>query len=494
SCGSSTVTTRSASSGSCSASQRSLVTVKLATGTDPTASAHFSGPPSSAISSVAAPADRVSFQSRAGRTTSPASSSATMPCCWPPTEIAATSSSRPPDEADSSAAAQTAGSISVTSGCGAEPDRTTCPVPASQTRTLVDWVEQSMPATRVLMRSILRHRAPARHSRAGPAPYPRRHRPATYPRRPRPATRPRPHRPATRPRRRPARAGTGRPPARAGAGRSTAGAGPAAYPRRTGRLHAQLGAGLVHERRGGGADRRVVPVDAGVEDQLPADPVLAGYAPTDHPDPAPHAGALGSGQRVVPGEGDRLLDPRADVLRNVPWLLEPYGARRLFDQHPATGVDRRDERQRVRPPDHLVDEVPRQPVGYAGQPEPERGRDHGAAGRRRPGHHPLVRVEPGDRLGWRLLPLAEQPHCAPIACSRSPRLNCSIATSSPNSRTCSSGSSIGLTRCSLDRSTLICRETPSSRSRASWLATYRSSGSPLVRGRSTASSVSADFA
>jgi hypothetical protein len=151
SCGSSTEATRRAAAGSCSASQRSLVTVKLATGTDPTASAHFSGPPSSVIRSAAAPAERVSFHSSAGRTTAPASSRATIPCCWPPTAIAATPSSRPPDDAESSAAAQTAGSTSVASGCGAEPERTTSPVSASQTRTLVDWVEQSMPATRVRM-------------------------------------------------------------------------------------------------------------------------------------------------------------------------------------------------------------------------------------------------------------------------------------------------------------------------------------------------------
>ena len=40
-------------------------------------------------------ADRVSFQSRAGRTTAPSSSSATMPCCWPATASASTPSSTP---------------------------------------------------------------------------------------------------------------------------------------------------------------------------------------------------------------------------------------------------------------------------------------------------------------------------------------------------------------------------------------------------------------
>jgi protein ImuA len=57
------------------------IAFEAATGTLPTASAHCCGPPSSAISSVAAPAERVSFHSNASRTTAPDSSSATMPCC-----------------------------------------------------------------------------------------------------------------------------------------------------------------------------------------------------------------------------------------------------------------------------------------------------------------------------------------------------------------------------------------------------------------------------
>ena len=68
---------RAAFSGSCSATQRALVAVNDATGTDPTASAQARGPPSSAISAAAWGADRLSFQSRAGRTTSPLSSSET---------------------------------------------------------------------------------------------------------------------------------------------------------------------------------------------------------------------------------------------------------------------------------------------------------------------------------------------------------------------------------------------------------------------------------
>ena len=196
----------------------------------------------------------MSFQSRAGRTTSPRVVQRDHAVLLAADGDRGDVVEQAAGEADSSAAAQTRvdlGAVRMRRRAG----RTTCPVSASQTRTLVDWVEQSMPATRVLMRSILRHRAPA----VTPAP----DRPPT-----------RAGTPAVRP---------------AGAGRSTAGpaatrAGPAGYPRspdpatrragpaghpprRIGRLHAQLGAGLVHERRGGGADRRVVPVDAGVEDE-----------------------------------------------------------------------------------------------------------------------------------------------------------------------------------------------------------------------------------
>ena len=57
--------------GSARASQRSLVTVKLATGTDPTAAAQAAGPPRSATRSSASGAERVSFHSSAGRTTAP---------------------------------------------------------------------------------------------------------------------------------------------------------------------------------------------------------------------------------------------------------------------------------------------------------------------------------------------------------------------------------------------------------------------------------------
>ena len=69
--GSITPLARSATSGSFSATQRSLVTVKLATGTSPVASAQACGPPSSSMRAVACGAERLSFHSRASRTGSP---------------------------------------------------------------------------------------------------------------------------------------------------------------------------------------------------------------------------------------------------------------------------------------------------------------------------------------------------------------------------------------------------------------------------------------
>ena len=150
SCGRHTASVRAALSGSCSASQRSLLTVNAASGTEPTASAHSAGPPSSSTRSAAACAERMSFHSSAGRTTSPAWSRHTIPCCWPPTETAATSPSPPACwVACCNAVHQAPGSTSVPSGWAARPWRTSAPVPASRTTTLHDWVEESIPATSV---------------------------------------------------------------------------------------------------------------------------------------------------------------------------------------------------------------------------------------------------------------------------------------------------------------------------------------------------------
>ena len=128
SCGRHTAAVRAAFSGSWVASQRSLVAVNDATGTRarrvrPRLRAELGD------RSVAACAERVSFHSSAGRTTSPSASRHTMPCCWPATAIASTSS-RPPASrhAACSASHQAAGSTSVPGGCGARPDRTSSPV------------------------------------------------------------------------------------------------------------------------------------------------------------------------------------------------------------------------------------------------------------------------------------------------------------------------------------------------------------------------------
>src|SRR6478735_6636393 len=132
----------------------------LASGTVPTASAQAWGPPSSPTSSDAAAEERVSFHSNAFRTTLWSSVSATIPCCCPATAMARTSASSPAEVASSYAAHQAAGSTSVPSGCAARPSRTISPVAASQTTTLVDWVDESTPATRT--GSVMNRVCPAR--------------------------------------------------------------------------------------------------------------------------------------------------------------------------------------------------------------------------------------------------------------------------------------------------------------------------------------------
>ena len=111
-------------------SHRSFVMVKLATGTCPHASAHASAP-NSTTRAAASSDDSVSFQSLAGRSTSPVASRATSPCCWPPTAIAAGRwSPKTPASpaAASNAAHQSAGCCSlrggVVGGCGARPEPT----------------------------------------------------------------------------------------------------------------------------------------------------------------------------------------------------------------------------------------------------------------------------------------------------------------------------------------------------------------------------------
>ena len=146
-------------------SHESLVTVRAATGTLPTASTSalrpMSPPPICSISHSASGADSVSFHNFAGCTGSSSASSATMPCCCPPTLIAATppTGSMPAcavarSYAISSAAHQSPGICSltggVTTGWGDEPRPTTRPVSRSRISTLVDCVDESIPATKVM--------------------------------------------------------------------------------------------------------------------------------------------------------------------------------------------------------------------------------------------------------------------------------------------------------------------------------------------------------
>ena len=123
--------------GSCSASQRSLVTVNEAVGTLPVCRAHHSGPPISVVSAAACGAERTSFQSRAGLITWPRLSTTTMPCCCAATPIASARSSSP-SPARARAFHHSSGSHSVPSGCGAAPCPTMAPSSAWHSSTLVD--------------------------------------------------------------------------------------------------------------------------------------------------------------------------------------------------------------------------------------------------------------------------------------------------------------------------------------------------------------------
>ena len=140
--------------GSARASQRSFVTVKLATGTEPTASAQRRGPPSSATRSAAARRGRVSFHSSAGRTTSPVVVQAHHAVLLAADADRGDAVEQPAGGRLRERVPTTAaGSTSVASGCAARPSRTTAPVSASHTTTFVDWVDESTPATSVIDRT-----------------------------------------------------------------------------------------------------------------------------------------------------------------------------------------------------------------------------------------------------------------------------------------------------------------------------------------------------
>ena len=162
-----TAAVRAALSGSCSASQRSLVTVKEATGTTPTASAQACGA-AQLVDQVGGGARPSGCRSTAapGAPRAPRSSRQTMPCCWPPTASAATSSS-PPAVGDA-VCERRPPRVGVAPRCrrGARraPRGRSSPVSASRTTTLQDWVEESIPATSVtsVMRGFVRGRRQSR--------------------------------------------------------------------------------------------------------------------------------------------------------------------------------------------------------------------------------------------------------------------------------------------------------------------------------------------
>src|SRR5450759_1139207 len=117
--------------------------------------AHAVAPPKSASRSIASGAERVSFQSIAGRSGLPAASRQTRPCCCPATEIAAIWLASPVwARARQRASHQTSGWVSRAppvplTVCWARPVPTISPLSESTTTTLVDWVEQSTPAMSV---------------------------------------------------------------------------------------------------------------------------------------------------------------------------------------------------------------------------------------------------------------------------------------------------------------------------------------------------------
>jgi hypothetical protein len=137
--------------GSTRLSHESFATVKLATGTLPTCSAHQASPRWS-THHFASAADCVSFQSLAFRTTLFCASSVTRPCCWPATEIAAGFGEPACSSAELNAEIQSLGLVSLTGatpvlGCAARPDETSSPESKSRTSTFVDCVDESTPIT-----------------------------------------------------------------------------------------------------------------------------------------------------------------------------------------------------------------------------------------------------------------------------------------------------------------------------------------------------------
>ena len=138
-------------------SQAHLEAVNEATGTTPIRDAQTPGPPNASTRPTASEAERVSFQSIAGRSGRPARPGRPGRAAGPPTEMAAISAARPVwASAARSASHQTSGWVSrappvpVTVCCGAADGDDVRRCRRRSTMTLVDCVEQSTPATSVL--------------------------------------------------------------------------------------------------------------------------------------------------------------------------------------------------------------------------------------------------------------------------------------------------------------------------------------------------------
>ena len=154
SCGSRTRATRSAGSGSTRRSHIHEVAVNDATGTLPRRVAAAPGPPSSSTRRAASGAERVSFQSVAGR------SAPTLRVEHHEAVLlardrdrgdlarAARLVERPRERAPPELGVGLPRAASPVTTWGDWPWPTMVPLSGSTSTTLVDWVEQSMPATR----------------------------------------------------------------------------------------------------------------------------------------------------------------------------------------------------------------------------------------------------------------------------------------------------------------------------------------------------------
>ena len=145
-----TAAVRAAFAGSCSATQRALVAVNDATGTDPTASAHARGPPrlGDQPGGLRGRPVVVPEQGRADDLAAVVERDVAV-LLGPDRDGVDVVQAAGVRRGLRRARSQACGSTSVPGGCGACPRRTSDPSSASRTTTVHDWVEQSMPATSV---------------------------------------------------------------------------------------------------------------------------------------------------------------------------------------------------------------------------------------------------------------------------------------------------------------------------------------------------------